>query len=58
MSEGLLTLKDVAEMLGASEFTVKRLAKESLLDSVQENGVFKFRKEDVVKYMEINQLIK
>ena len=58
MSESLLSLKDVAGLLGVSEFSVKRIAKENLLTSVQEGGEFKFRKEDVDKYIEINQMVR
>ncbi|GAA3940628.1 helix-turn-helix domain-containing protein [Litoribacillus peritrichatus] len=58
MSESLLSLKDVADKLGVSEFTVKRYAKENLIASVKEAGQFKFRQEDVDKYIEITNQLK
>ena len=58
MSDSLLSLKDVAEKLGVSEFTVKRYAKENLIASVQEGGQFMFKPEDVEKYIEITNQLK
>ncbi|GLQ31134.1 helix-turn-helix domain-containing protein [Litoribrevibacter albus] len=55
MSEGLLSVKEVADKLGVSEFTVKRYAKENLIASVKEGAEFKFKPADVDRYIEITQ---
>ncbi len=55
MSEALLSVKEVADKLGVSEFTVKRYAKENLIASVKEGAEFKFRPSDVEKYIEITK---
>jgi excisionase family DNA binding protein len=55
VSEVLMSVKEVADKLGVSEFTVKRYAKENLIASVKEGSEFKFRTSDVDKYIEITQ---
>jgi len=50
----LLTMAETCELLSVGETTVKRWAKEHLLDSVDENGELKFPEPSVMKYKEIN----
>ena len=54
MSDKLLTLQETCEVLEVGEVTVKRWAKEHLLQSIEDNGELKFPEGAVKKYKEIN----
>lgn len=55
MSANLLSLAEVAAILGKPEVTVKRLAREHLLESVMEGKNIKFPEEDVKRFLEISK---
>lgn len=50
----LLSMAETCELLSVGETTVKRWAKEHLLESVEEEGELKFPEPAVIKYKEIN----
>ena len=52
--EKLLTVAEAAAYMDKTEVTIKRWARESLLQSVKQNGEFMFKEEALKKYMEIN----
>jgi len=54
MSDKMLTMQETCELLAVGETTVKRWAKEHLLESVEENGELKFPEPAVLKYKEIH----
>lgn len=49
----LLSLDEVCKILEKPEVTIKRLAREHLLNSVKEGNELKFPEEDVMKFKEI-----
>lgn len=53
MSEQKLTVDQVCEELKMKPVTVKRYAREGLLNGTQENGNWTFLHEDIVKFKEI-----
>jgi excisionase family DNA binding protein len=55
MSANLLSLAEVAAILGKPEVTVKRLAREHLLESVMDGKNMKFPEEDVKRFLEISK---
>jgi excisionase family DNA binding protein len=46
----LLTAEELAGILGISEFTVKRLAKEKQLPCITTNRRYRFNLEEILKY--------
>ncbi len=58
MSDKLLTIDEVAKILEVKPVTVKRYARENLLNSVQEGDQLMFRESDVMKYLEITKRLK
>lgn len=55
MSSTLLSLSEVSAILGKPEVTIKRLAREHLLESVMEGKDIKFPEEDVKRFLEISK---
>lgn len=57
MSDGakLLTLAETAALLNKPEVTVKRYARESLIQSVKQGSELMFSEEAVKKYIEIEK---
>lgn len=55
MSANLLSLAEVSAILGKPEVTIKRLAREHLLESVMEGKDMKFPEEDVKRFLEISK---
>lgn len=58
MSDKLLTLAEVCQLLDKPEVTVKRYAKESLLPSIQKDGQLMFPEDAVNKYIEIEKRLR
>ena len=54
MSDKLLSMQETCDLLKVGETTVRRWAKEHLLESVEEGGELKFPEPAVIKYKEIN----
>lgn len=55
MSANLLSLAEVSAILGKPEVTIKRLAREHLLESVMEGKDMKFPEDDVKRFLEISK---
>jgi excisionase family DNA binding protein len=55
MSESLLTLEQVCELLGKSPATIKRYARENLLSSVEHEGELRFPETEVKRYLEFSK---
>ena len=53
--EKMLTLAEASAMMGKTEVTVKRYARESLIKSVKQGNELMFPEEAVKKYMEIEK---
>jgi len=51
----LLTLAEASQMLDKPEVTVKRYARESLIQSVKQDGSLLFPEDAVKKYLEITK---
>lgn len=51
----LMTVAEAAAYMKKPEVTIKRWARESLLQSVKQNGEFFFKEEALQKYMEIEK---
>lgn len=49
----LLTIDQVADILSLKPITVKRYAREGLLDSEEENGELRFQPEKVQRFKDI-----
>lgn len=58
MSDKLLTIDEVAKILDVKVVTVKRYARENLLNSIKEGNNLMFPEEDVMKYREITKKLK
>ncbi|ACA85008.1 MULTISPECIES: helix-turn-helix domain-containing protein [Shewanella] len=52
MSDEILGLDQVCEILGKPEATIKRYARESLLTNIGDEDEFKFNKEEVMRYLD------
>ncbi|QFU24382.1 helix-turn-helix domain-containing protein [Shewanella eurypsychrophilus] len=52
MSDKLLDLDEVSKILGKPEATIKRYARENLLTNVGEDDEFKFKEDEVNRYLE------
>jgi predicted site-specific integrase-resolvase len=50
VTQNLLTTEQVCDILGLKPVTVKRYAKEGLLDSIPDNGKLLFEEEKVNKF--------
>ena len=50
MTQNLLTTEQVCDILGLTPVTVKRYAKEGLLDSIPDKGKLLFEEEKVNKF--------
>ncbi|MGI2260703.1 helix-turn-helix domain-containing protein [Shewanella sp. GXUN23E] len=55
MSEKLLSLDEVCEILGKSPTTIKRYARENLLSSVEDGEELKFPEPEVMRYLEFSK---
>lgn len=51
----LMSVAEAAAFMNKSEVTVKRWARESLIQSTKQNGEFMFEKSALVKYLEIEK---
>lgn len=58
MSDKLLTVDEVAKVLDVKPVTVKRYARENLLNSVKEGDQLMFKETEVQKYLEITKRLK
>ena len=58
MSDKILSLSEASELLGASETTVKRWAREHLIKSTKNGDQFEFPESDLLKYKELNDKFK
>jgi excisionase family DNA binding protein len=58
MSDKMLSLSEACEVLGVSETTLKRQAREHLVKSVKTGDSFQFPEPDLLKYKEINDRFK
>lgn len=58
MSDKLLTIDEVAKILEVKAVTVKRYARENLLNSIKQGNDLMFPEEDVMKYLEITKKLK
>ncbi|MPY23713.1 helix-turn-helix domain-containing protein [Shewanella psychropiezotolerans] len=52
MSDKVLDLDEVSKILGKSEATIKRYARENLLTNIGEDDEFKFKEDEVNRYLE------
>lgn len=52
MSDNLLTLEQVCELLNKSPATIKRYARENLLSSVKEGEELRFPEAEVKRYLD------
>lgn len=52
MSDDILGLDEVCEILGKPEATIKRYARESLLTNIGDENDFRFNKEEVMRYLD------
>lgn len=55
MSEKLLNLAEVSQILDKSEATIKRYARENLLTNVGEDDEFTFKEDEVNRYLEFSK---
>lgn len=55
MSDKLLTLEEVCQMLDKSPTTIKRYARENLLSSVKEGENLQFPEDEVKRYLEFSK---
>ena len=55
MSNTMLTLDEVCELLNKTPTTIKRYARENLLSSVKENDELLFPAEEVHRYLEFSK---
>lgn len=55
MSNPMLTLDEVCELLDKTPTTIKRYARENLLSSVKENDELMFPAEEVHRYLEFSK---
>lgn len=53
-----LTLDQVADILSLKPVTVKRYAREGLLDSLEDNGELRFEPEKVQKFKDIQSKLR
>jgi excisionase family DNA binding protein len=58
MSDKMLSLSEACEVLGVSETTLKRQAREHLVKSVKTGDSLQFPESDLLKYKEINDRFK
>ncbi|MFT6260924.1 MAG: excisionase family DNA binding protein [Crocinitomicaceae bacterium] len=58
MSDKMLSLSEACEVLGVSETTLKRQAKEHLIKSIKTDDLLEFPEADLLKYKEINDRFK
>jgi excisionase family DNA binding protein len=58
MSDKLLTVDEAAKILEVKAVTVKRYARENLLNSVKQGNDLMFLEQDVLKYLEITKRLK
>jgi excisionase family DNA binding protein len=54
MNDKMLSLSEACEVLGVSEATLKRQAREHLVKSVKTDNSVGFPESDLLKYKEIN----
>lgn len=54
----LMNASEVAQLLSVSEASVKRFAREKLLQTTEINGELMFEKSNVLKFKEINDRLK
>ncbi|AQS40101.1 hypothetical protein Sps_05023 [Shewanella psychrophila] len=52
MSDKVLGLDEVSKILGKSEATIKRYARENLLTNIGDEDEFKFKEDEVNRYLE------
>lgn len=55
MSDKLLNLDEVCQVLDKTATTVKRFAKENLISSIEEGGELMFNEQEVFKYLEVQK---
>ncbi|RTR40145.1 DNA-binding protein [Shewanella canadensis] len=55
MSDDILDLDEVSEILNKPSATIKRYARENLLTNVGEGGELKFKKDEVMRYLEFSK---
>ncbi|BAJ00499.1 helix-turn-helix domain-containing protein [Shewanella violacea] len=55
MSDKVLDLDEVSKLLGKSEATIKRYARENLLTNIGENDEYKFNEDEVNRYLEFSK---
>ncbi|WP_299795318.1 helix-turn-helix domain-containing protein [uncultured Shewanella sp.] len=55
MSDDTLDLEQVSEILNKSPATIKRYARENLLTNVGEGDELKFKKDEVMRYLEFSK---
>jgi excisionase family DNA binding protein len=58
MSDKMLNLAEACKVLGVSETTLKRQAREHLVKSVKTGDSFEFPEAELLKYKEINDRFK
>ncbi|WP_419810523.1 helix-turn-helix domain-containing protein [Bacterioplanoides sp.] len=57
-AEQTLSVDEVAEILSMKAVTIKRYAREGLLDSEQDNGEFRFLPDKVEKFKAIQEKLR
>jgi len=55
MSDDILDLNEVSEILSKSPATIKRYARENLLTNIGEGDELKFKKDEVMRYLEFSK---
>lgn len=55
MSDKILGLDEVCQLLDKPEATIKRYARESLLTNIGDEEEYKFNKEEVMRYLDFQK---